>query len=63
MANYYEILGVPRNAGEKDIRQAFRKLAREHHPDVNPGDSSSEDRFKRINEQNWSTSVRNGHHH
>ena len=50
MANYYEILGVPRNAGEKDIRQAFRKLAREHHPDVNPGDSSSEDRFKRINE-------------
>ena len=50
MANYYEILGVPRNAGEKDIRQAFRKLAREHHPDVNPGNSSSEDRFKRINE-------------
>ena len=50
MANYYEILGVPRNSGEKDIRQAFRKLAREHHPDVNPGDSSSEDRFKRINE-------------
>ena len=50
MANYYEILGVPRNAGEKDIRQAFRKLAREHHPDVNPGDSKSEDRFKRINE-------------
>ena len=50
MANYYEILGVPRSAGEKDIRQAFRKLAREHHPDVNPGDSSSEDRFKRINE-------------
>ena len=50
MADYYEILGVPRNAAEKDIRQAFRKLAREHHPDVNPGDSSSEDRFKRINE-------------
>ena len=50
MANYYEILGVPRNAGEKDIRQAFRKLAREHHPDVNPGDSTSEDRFKGINE-------------
>lgn len=50
MANYYEILGVPRNASEKDIQQAFRKLAREHHPDVNPGDDTSEDRFKRINE-------------
>ncbi|PKB79911.1 MAG: hypothetical protein BZY88_11020 [SAR202 cluster bacterium Io17-Chloro-G9] len=50
MASYYEILGVPRNAVEKDIRQAFRKLAREHHPDVNPGDNTSEDRFKRINE-------------
>ena len=50
MAEYYEILGVPRDAAEKDIRQAYRKLAREHHPDVNFGDEASQDRFKQINE-------------
>src|SRR3972149_4457147 len=47
--NYYDILGVPRNAGDKDIRKAFRRLARKHHPDVNPGDKSAEARFKEIN--------------
>ena len=49
MADYYDILGVPRGASEKDIRQAYRKLARQHHPDVNPGDAKAEARFKEIN--------------
>ena len=48
--DYYEVLGVDRNADEKAIRQAFRKLARKHHPDVNPGDKSAEEQFKDINE-------------
>ncbi|HST23148.1 MAG TPA: J domain-containing protein [Blastocatellia bacterium] len=50
--DYYEILGVKRDATEDQIRQAFRKLARKHHPDVNPGDKSAEERFKEINEAN-----------
>lgn len=45
--DYYKILGVPRSATDKEIRSAFRKLAREHHPDVNQG---SEDKFKDLNE-------------
>jgi len=48
--DYYDILGVKRNAGERDIKQAYRKLARKYHPDVNPGDKSAEERFKQINE-------------
>lgn len=48
--DYYEILGVPRNADEKAIRRAFRKLAREYHPDVNPNDPTAEERFKEITE-------------
>lgn len=48
--DYYEILGVKRNAPEKEIKQAFRKLARQHHPDVNPGNKSAEERFKEINQ-------------
>jgi DnaJ-class molecular chaperone len=48
--DYYEVLGVPRSASEKDIRNAYRRLARRHHPDVNPGDNSAEARFKEINE-------------
>ncbi len=48
--DYYQTLGVPRNASEKDIKSAFRKLARQHHPDVNPGDKTAEERFKAINE-------------
>ena len=50
--SYYDTLGVPRNASEADIRQAFRKLARTYHPDLNPGDKASEERFKRISEAN-----------
>jgi len=48
--DYYKILGVDRNAEEKEIKKAYRKLARQHHPDVNPGDKVAEERFKGINE-------------
>ena len=49
MADYYDILGVSRSADEKEIRQAYRRLARQHHPDVNPGDDDAAERFKTIN--------------
>lgn len=48
--DYYQILGVDKNASEKDIKRAFRKLARQYHPDKNPNDKASEERFKEINE-------------
>jgi curved DNA-binding protein len=50
--DYYQILGVAPDADEKAIRQAFRKLARQYHPDVNPGDKAAEEKFKEINEAN-----------
>lgn len=50
--DYYKILGVDKKATEKEIRQAYRKLARKYHPDVNPGDKSAEEKFKEINEAN-----------
>ena len=48
--DYYSILGVSRSASEREIKQAYRRLARQYHPDVNPGDKSAEAKFKQINE-------------
>jgi len=48
--DYYSILGVNRDASEREMKQAYRRLARKYHPDVNPGDKSAEARFKQINE-------------
>jgi len=48
--DYYSTLGVAKTASEKEIKQTYRKLARKHHPDVNPGDKNAETRFKEINE-------------
>lgn len=50
--DYYKTLGVSKNATDKEIKAAYRKLARKHHPDVNKGDAKSEARFKEINEAN-----------
>jgi curved DNA-binding protein len=50
--DYYQTLGVPRTASQAEIKKAFRKLAREHHPDAKPGDAAAEQRFKEINEAN-----------
>ncbi|MFU8894732.1 MAG: DnaJ domain-containing protein, partial [Luteolibacter sp.] len=44
--DYYEILGVAKNASEADLKKAFRRLAMKYHPDRNPGDKEAEDRFK-----------------
>lgn len=46
--NYYQILGVERSASHDDIRKAYRKLARKHHPDINPGNKEAENKFKEI---------------
>src|ERR1700758_3547690 len=48
--DYYQTLGVERGASEDDVRKAYRKLARKHHPDLNPGDKASEERFKKVQE-------------
>ena len=48
--DYYEVLGVPKKTPVKEIRQAYRRLARKYHPDLNPGDKAAEDKFKQIQE-------------
>lgn len=48
--DYYDVLGVPRNASEQDLKSAFRRLAKDHHPDRNPGDKDAEQKFKELNE-------------
>src|SRR3977135_1150458 len=46
--DYYEVLGVPQGASEKDVARAYRKLAKQYHPDANSGDKDAEERFKEI---------------
>src|SRR5690606_29742449 len=50
--DYYKVLGVSKSATTAEIKKAYRKLARKHHPDVNPNDKTAEQKFKEINEAN-----------
>ena len=49
-ADYYQTLSVAKEADAEEIRKAYRKLARKHHPDLNPGDKAAEERFKKVQE-------------
>lgn len=50
--DYYKVLGIDKNATQKDVKKAYRKLARKYHPDVNPNDAEAEKKFKELNEAN-----------
>ena len=52
MSDPYSVLGVAKTASDDDIRKAFRKLAKKHHPDLNPGDKAAEAKFKEISQAN-----------
>ena len=50
--DYYKTLGIDKSASSDDIKKAYRKLARKHHPDLNPNDKEAEKKFKELNEAN-----------
>ena len=50
--DYYKVLGVDKNAGEEEIKKAYRKLARKLHPDLNPNDKEAHKKFQQVNEAN-----------
>ena len=51
--DYYDILGIAKNAAAKDIKRSYRELAVKYHPDHNPGDTAAEEKFKEISEAYW----------
>src|SRR6476659_10450895 len=50
--DYYKVLGLDKNASQEDIKKAYRKLARKHHPDLNPNDKEAHKKFQQLNEAN-----------
>ena len=48
--DYYEVLGIDKSASEKELKSAYRKLAKKYHPDANTGDKQSEEKFKELSE-------------